>query len=163
MATHSSTLAWRILMDRGGWWTAVHGDAKSWTRLSAALGISLWASRYLSWESCCFISCILYAPLDSHKILVLKLRPSFSEQIRLQENAKTTLCWPGAGVCACVYLKGRTAFPWRANVTFRDNNIKTLCPRADSHGCMPHPKALFGTPYNLAHGLWHPVKHRASP
>ena len=31
MAAHSSTLAWRILMDRGAWWTAVHGVAKSWT------------------------------------------------------------------------------------------------------------------------------------
>ena len=25
MATHSSILAWRILMDRGAWQTAVHG------------------------------------------------------------------------------------------------------------------------------------------
>ena len=31
MAAHSSTLAWRIPMDRGAWWTAVHGVAKSWT------------------------------------------------------------------------------------------------------------------------------------
>ena len=30
MATHSSILAWRILMDRGGaWWATVHGAAKS--------------------------------------------------------------------------------------------------------------------------------------
>ena len=34
MAPHSSTLAWKILMDRGAWWAAVHGIAKSWTRLS---------------------------------------------------------------------------------------------------------------------------------
>ena len=34
MATHSSVLAWRILMDSGAWWAAVHGVAKSWTRLS---------------------------------------------------------------------------------------------------------------------------------
>ena len=33
MATHSSILAWRILMDRGAWWATVHGVAKSWTRL----------------------------------------------------------------------------------------------------------------------------------
>ena len=33
MATHSSTLAWRIPMDRGAWWAAVHGVAKSWTWL----------------------------------------------------------------------------------------------------------------------------------
>ena len=32
MATHSSVLAWRI--PRGAWWAAVHGVAKSWTRLS---------------------------------------------------------------------------------------------------------------------------------
>ena len=31
MATHSSTLDWRIPMDRGAWWAAVYGVAKSWT------------------------------------------------------------------------------------------------------------------------------------
>ena len=34
MATHSSILAWKNLMDRGAWWAAVHGVTKSWTRLS---------------------------------------------------------------------------------------------------------------------------------
>ena len=34
MATHSSILAWRIPMDRGAWRAAVHGVAKSRTRLS---------------------------------------------------------------------------------------------------------------------------------
>ena len=34
MATHSSVLAWGISMDRGAWWTRVHGVAKSQTRLS---------------------------------------------------------------------------------------------------------------------------------
>ena len=34
MATSSSILAWRILMDRGAWWATVHGGAKSRTRLS---------------------------------------------------------------------------------------------------------------------------------
>ena len=29
MATHSSILAWRILIDRGVWWTMVHGVTKS--------------------------------------------------------------------------------------------------------------------------------------
>ena len=33
MATHSSILAWRILMDRGTWWARVHGVAKSHIRL----------------------------------------------------------------------------------------------------------------------------------
>ena len=34
MATHSSILAWRTPMDRGAWRAAVHGVAKSRTRLS---------------------------------------------------------------------------------------------------------------------------------
>ena len=34
MATHSSILAWRIPMDSGAWWAAVHGVAKSRTQLS---------------------------------------------------------------------------------------------------------------------------------
>ena len=29
MATHSSSLAWRILMDRRAWWATVHGITKS--------------------------------------------------------------------------------------------------------------------------------------
>ena len=31
MATHSSILAWKNLLDRGAWWAAV---TKSWARLS---------------------------------------------------------------------------------------------------------------------------------
>ena len=31
MATYSSILAWKIPMDRGAWWAAVHGVAKSET------------------------------------------------------------------------------------------------------------------------------------
>ena len=34
MATHSSVLAWKNLIDRGAWWAAVHGVAKSRARLS---------------------------------------------------------------------------------------------------------------------------------
>ena len=34
MATHSSTLAWRISTDRGAWRATVNGVAKSQTRLS---------------------------------------------------------------------------------------------------------------------------------
>ena len=34
MATHSSTLAWKNPMDGGAWWAAVHGVAKSRTRLN---------------------------------------------------------------------------------------------------------------------------------
>ena len=32
MATHSRILAWRIPMDRGAWWTPVHGVTKSQTQ-----------------------------------------------------------------------------------------------------------------------------------
>ena len=34
MATHSSTLAWKIPTDGGAWWAAVHGVARSWTQLN---------------------------------------------------------------------------------------------------------------------------------
>ena len=34
METHSSILAWRILMDRGAWRATDHGVAKNWKRLS---------------------------------------------------------------------------------------------------------------------------------
>ena len=34
MATHSSVLAWRTPMDRGGWQATVHGVAKSQTQMS---------------------------------------------------------------------------------------------------------------------------------
>ena len=41
MATHCSILAWRLPMDRGAWRAAVHGVAKSGTRLSTALDSSV--------------------------------------------------------------------------------------------------------------------------
>ena len=34
MATHSSILTWRILIDRGAWQATVHGVTKSQTQLS---------------------------------------------------------------------------------------------------------------------------------
>ncbi|KAB0374127.1 hypothetical protein FD755_014383 [Muntiacus reevesi] len=40
--THSSVLAWRIPMDRGAWWTTVHGVARSRTRLSDKGQHSIW-------------------------------------------------------------------------------------------------------------------------
>ena len=33
MVTHSSILAWRILMDRGAWWATVHWVAQSQAQL----------------------------------------------------------------------------------------------------------------------------------
>ena len=38
MATHSGTLAWKIPVNTGAWQTTVHGEAKSWTRLSLSCG-----------------------------------------------------------------------------------------------------------------------------
>ena len=35
-ATHSNILAWRIPMDRGAWWSTVHGVTKSQTQLNTA-------------------------------------------------------------------------------------------------------------------------------
>ena len=37
MATHSSILAWKVPMDRGAWWAAVHGVTKSQTPLSTCV------------------------------------------------------------------------------------------------------------------------------
>ena len=37
MATHSSTLAWRILWTGGAWQASVHGVSKSWTPLTLSL------------------------------------------------------------------------------------------------------------------------------
>ena len=36
MAIYSSILAWKIPMDKGAWWTSVHGVTKSRTQLSTA-------------------------------------------------------------------------------------------------------------------------------
>ena len=34
MSTHSSSLAWKIPMDRGAWRATVRGVSKNWTRLN---------------------------------------------------------------------------------------------------------------------------------
>ena len=41
MATYSGILAWRIPMDRGAWWAAIHGVEKSQTRLKGLSSGSL--------------------------------------------------------------------------------------------------------------------------
>ena len=57
MATHSSTLAWRIPTDRGTWWGTIHGVAKSqiwlkrlstytWAKLNAT-----WIAHSYYWQS----------------------------------------------------------------------------------------------------------------
>ena len=53
MATHSNILAWRIPVDRGAWWAAVHGVAKSWTWLrdwahSGTLMVQTWHNSILA-------------------------------------------------------------------------------------------------------------------
>ena len=45
VATHSSSLAWRILMNRGAWRATVHRIAKSQTRLSTAHKTPPWDSK----------------------------------------------------------------------------------------------------------------------
>ena len=47
MATHSRSLAWRILMDRGTWWATVHGVAKSKTQLSTQVVWHIWQVAYV--------------------------------------------------------------------------------------------------------------------
>ena len=45
MATHSSTLAWKIPWTEGPWWTAVHGVAEGQTRLSD-FTFTLWRRKW---------------------------------------------------------------------------------------------------------------------
>ena len=48
IATHSSTLAWKIPMNRGAWWATVYGVAKSWTQLKQlGMHISYMSSVWL--------------------------------------------------------------------------------------------------------------------
>ena len=46
MTTQSSILTWRIPMDRGAWWAAVHGVPKSRTRLSDSISVFLVSQIY---------------------------------------------------------------------------------------------------------------------
>ena len=52
MATHSSILAWTILLDRGAWQATVHGASKSWTRPNDEAHTALFFSN-----TCLPISC----------------------------------------------------------------------------------------------------------
>ena len=53
MVAHSSILAWRISMDRGAWWAAVHGRHKALdtTEQLAALSLGILQTRILEWVS----------------------------------------------------------------------------------------------------------------
>ena len=44
VATHSSILAWRIPMDRGGWWATIHGFTESdmTEQLTLSLSFQIW-------------------------------------------------------------------------------------------------------------------------
>ena len=69
-ATHSSILAWRILMDRGDWWTTVHRVSKSQTRLSN------------------------YAQIDSNFQFILSVAPNFLLPEKDPIQAKTSKTSP---------------------------------------------------------------------
>ena len=51
MATHSSTLAWKIPMDRGAWRAAIYGITESQTRLTqlSSSGRASRAARFVVW------------------------------------------------------------------------------------------------------------------
>ena len=63
MATHSSTLAWRIPMDRGAWRATVHGVTKSRTGLSDEAQHSIADSR-----------CVQRKPTQHYKTIILQLK-----------------------------------------------------------------------------------------
>ena len=55
IATHSSILAWRIPMNKGAWWVAVHGVTKSQTQLSTETHHStqaLCSPKGTNWTTC---------------------------------------------------------------------------------------------------------------
>ena len=56
MATHSSILAWRILMDRGAWRTAVSGVTKSQTRLNTHAHTHTYIYMYIYTHICIWAS-----------------------------------------------------------------------------------------------------------
>ena len=66
MATHSRILAWRIPMDRGAWWAAVHGVAKSQTRLSDRVQSEI--DEWCFWDSggCEKNSCLLGLSMEKN-------------------------------------------------------------------------------------------------
>ena len=57
MATHSGILAWRIPMDRGAWWTTVHGVAKNRIQLS---DFTFTFSEDIEYSSLCYTVAYLF-------------------------------------------------------------------------------------------------------
>ena len=95
-ATHSSILGWRIPMDIGAWWSAVHGVEKSQTWLSTAQHRHWLARCSLGLEHLHFPSFSTQAPRDADAahlettlwvaLLCMLLSPS-------SNSAQKTLIW----------------------------------------------------------------------
>ena len=68
MATHSSILAWKNLMERGAWWAVVHGVA--WGRKGSGTTEQL-TLPYFGWRkgseffTVALRSCVIWLPLTS--------------------------------------------------------------------------------------------------
>ena len=60
MAIHSSTLAWRIPVDREAWWVSIHGVAKGWNPPLVSTSHGLMLSLKL--PSCTWVGAIV--PVD---------------------------------------------------------------------------------------------------
>ena len=70
MATHSSTLAWRILGTGEAWWAAVYGVAQSWIQLKRLSSSSM---RAINFCTLSLLSIILLNYLTSSDILLIFL------------------------------------------------------------------------------------------
>ena len=87
LATHSHIPAWRISMNRGAWWAAVHGVAKSQTRLTKHIYIFT-TYRKLS----CILSLLLnlwsrqVSTVHSHEVVYFYILIHKSAGERLQRH-----------------------------------------------------------------------------
>ena len=130
MATHSSILTWRIAVDRGAWWAAVHGVSKSQTWLSNSAHILPFKKvpNYLAYHT---------RPVCLRLIV-----------FELEENCFTILCcfchitWISHNsvcVCARVCIPSLSSLPTNSqsqshpSVPSRSSIALTLCYTAASH------------------------------